>query len=306
MLATAQTLSVPSAHIDDAPSVQKVLAALSGLHGSDYEFHVGHWDHQTTLHAAPNRVSYYFLIETSQAGIQLQPGDLVRGPDPAGPYQHLDGEWANVSAAHAEALWPGDTIAVDGRQPGPVSVTGGARYFQVTAPATDYRAPRLAMLRYLADFPGGCAAYPGAFRREAIPPQRPVKDAPDRRGGNRVNQHTLDMRMDRTPTPIRHHHGPVAVGDGHFVNHSETAIVLPRAIYGLPAVDSDEDEADGGHILIYNRPDRDPGDTTIIPVRPGSIVVTPATLDHAAGHCFENCFAMLIAIPGFVSPYHFI
>ncbi|MEZ4709121.1 MAG: hypothetical protein R3A44_18080 [Caldilineaceae bacterium] len=302
MFATAQTQSVPVAHIDDAAAVQQVLAALSDLHGGDYEFHVGQWTGATTLRAASACVSYYFLIETTEASIQLQSGDLVRGPEPAGPYRPLDGEWASVSADHAEALWPGDTVTVDGRQPAPIMVTGHARYFQVTVAATDYRAPRLAMLRHLTDFPGGCAAYPGAFRREAIPPQRPAKEAPDPRGANRVNQHTLDMRMDRTPTPIRHHHGAVAVGDGQFVNHSETAIVLPRAVYGLPEVD----RPDEGHVLIYNRPAADANDTTVIPVRPGSIVVTPATLDHAAGHCFENCFAMLIAIPGFVSPYHFI
>lgn len=293
---------VPVAHIDDDACVQQLLSALTELHGSGYEFQVGQWNSKTTLRAAPDRVSYYFLIETEQTAIWLQPGDLVRGPAPAGPYNVLDGEWASVTAQHAEVLWPGDNITVDGREPAPVHVKGSARYFQVTARATAYRAPRLAMLRHLRDFPGGCAAYPGAFRREALPPQRPEKSAADQRGVNRVNQHTLDMRMDRTPTPIRHHHGPVAVGEGHFVNHSETAIVLPRAVYGLPEVDRPYE----GHVLIYNRPAADASDTTRIPVRPGSIVVTPATLDHAAGHCFENCFAMLIAIPGFVSPYHFI
>ncbi|MEZ4658782.1 MAG: cupin domain-containing protein [Caldilineaceae bacterium] len=71
--------------------------------------------------------------------------------------------------------------------------------------------------------------------------------------------------------------------------------MLPRAVYGLPEVD----RPDEGHVRIYNRPAADASDTTVIPVRPGSIVVTPATFDHAAGHCFENCFAMPHRYSGF-------
>jgi hypothetical protein len=183
-------------------------------------------------------------------------------------------------------------------------------------------------LRHLDDRPGGCAAYPGAFRREALPPVRPSLlpkhgqegevDA-DRRGPNRVNEHTLDMRIDRDPRPRPHHHGLVTTGAGNTnavssVNHSETALVLPRNCYALPPFglgeslsqgsDSEAGHSETGHVIIYRQPATDPTDTITVPVRPGSIVVTPATGDGVVGHCFENAFAMLVAIPGFVSPHH--
>jgi hypothetical protein len=196
-----------------------------------------------------------------------------------------------------EELWPGDVLCVDEAQP--LKVRGDLVSFHVESEASAYPLPTVAFLRHLSDRPGGCAAYPGAFRREALPPLRAAAGAADQRGANRVNEHTLDMRVDRTPGPQPHHHGPVAVGEGRVVNHSETALVLPRARYGLPAVD----EPETGRVLIYRRPTIDPSDTVVIPVRPGSIVVTPATVEGIAGHRFENAFAMLLAIPGFVSPH---
>ncbi|MEZ4658784.1 MAG: hypothetical protein R2911_14540 [Caldilineaceae bacterium] len=78
---TTQTLSVPVAHIDDDAAVQQVLSA-EDLHGGDYTFHIGQWNGETTLRAAPSRSELLLLIETTQASIQLQSGDLVRGPDP--------------------------------------------------------------------------------------------------------------------------------------------------------------------------------------------------------------------------------
>lgn len=108
--------------------------------------------------------------------------------------------------------------------------------------------------------------------------------------------------MDRTPPPTRHYHGPVRVDESTYVNHTETALVLPRAVYGLPEVG----DAEQGHVVIYRRPDEDPTDQVVIPVRPGSIVVTPATTTQIMGHAFENCLAMLVAIPGFVAPMSFI
>src|SRR5690606_4613468 len=112
----------------------------------------------------------------------------------------------------------------------------------------------------------------------------------------------LDMRIDRNPPPIHHYHGPVQIGEGELINHSETALVISRATYGLP----DVDQRDEGHVVIYRRPADDPSDKVVIPVRPGSMVVTLATPDNVMGHVFENCFAMLVAIPGFVSPYNLI
>jgi hypothetical protein len=287
---------IPIAHIDDPAAISALLTALRSLHGPPYEFAVGRWTGAVRLVAPLERTVYRFLIQTTAAAIQLRQGDLVRGPTPNGPYRAIDEALVEVTEDCVEALWPGDVVTATTE---PVMLTGSGVYFDVITEATDYLAPRAAFLRNLRDQPGGCAAYPGAFRREAIPPQRPAPDALDRRGVNRVNEHTLDMRMDRQPPPIRHYHGPIGLGTGVVVNHSEIALVLPRAVYGLPEVD----QVDEGHLLIYRRPAEDLNDTVIIPVRPGSIVVTPATPENTMGHCFENCFAMLVAIPGFVAPY---
>lgn len=293
-------LSVPVAHIDDPSALSRVLLALRELHGPTYEFAVGEWGGEVRLIAPPGAVLYRFLITTAGAMIHLQAGDYVRGPSLEIPSQPIDGTLAEVTIDCSEALWPGDVVTAGDQTP--VLLSGSGRYFEVTVEATPYCAPRAAFLRNLPDQPGGCAAYPGAFRREAIPPQRPAKDDLDQRGVNRINEHTLDMRIDRKPTPIRHYHGPIAVGEGELVNHSEIALVLPRAIYGLPEVT----QRDEGDLLIYRQPATEPTDIITIPVRPGSIVVTPATVETVLGHCFENCFAMLIAIPGFVAPYHMI
>ncbi|MEZ4673489.1 MAG: hypothetical protein R2932_04505 [Caldilineaceae bacterium] len=284
-----------------------MLTALLHLHGPTYEFAVGEWGAGAMI--APPGAIIYRLIETSGATVALQPDDYVRGPSINGPYQLIDTGTGKTIADHTADLWPGDVVTADDQSA--VTLTGSARYFEVTVEQTAYGAPRAAFLRNLPDQPGGCAAYPGAFRREAIPPQRPNRNAADQRGVNRINEHTLDMRIDRNPTPLRHFHGPItigknieknAVGEGDVVNHSEIAIVLSRALYGLPEV-ADRDE---GHVLIYQQPVRDKRDMVAIPVRPGSIVVTPATPDNTMGHCFENCFAMLVAIPGFVAPYNMI
>ena len=292
-------LSVPVAHIDDPSAISAVLTALRALHGPTYEFAVGEWGGDVRLIAPPGAVLYRFLLTTG-AMIHLQPGDYVRGPSVDIPCQPVDRTLAEVTIDCTEALWPGDVVTIGDQTP--VLLSGSGRYFEVTVEATAYCAPRAAFLRNLPDHPGGCAAYPGAFRREAIPPQRPLKEDLDQRGVNRINEHTLDMRIDRKPTPIRHYHGPIAVGEGEVVNHSEIALVLPRTVYGLPEVTT----TDEGQLLIYRQPATDPTDTVTIPVRPGSIVVTPAAVENVMGHCFENCFAMLIAIPGFVAPYHMI
>ena len=292
-------MTIPIAHIDDPDAISALLNALRTLHGPPYEFAVGRWAGTVRLVAPLGRTVYRFLIGTTNATLQLQQGDLVRGPSAVGPYRIIDEALAETREVTREALWPGDVVTATTE---PVTLTGSGVYFDVITETTDYPAPRAAFLRNLQDFPGGCAAYPGAFRREAIPPQRPAPDALDRRGVNRVNEHTLDMRIDRQPPPIRHYHGPVPLSNELVVNHSETAIVLPRAVYGLPEVD----QTDAGHVVIYRRPAEDPTDAVVIPVRPGSIVVTPATPAGTMGHFFENFFAMLVAIPGFVAPYQMI
>jgi hypothetical protein len=297
-----KTGEIPVAHIDEAESVSAVLEILQGLHGPAYEFAVGEWNGATWLEPQAGHTVYRFLIEAGEATVTLREGDRVRGPSPKGPYRRLNGVLAEVTAPHLEALWPGDAICVEGHPSEAMKLAGRGVYFEISTEQTSYRAPRLALLRHLSDQPGGCAAYPGAFRRETLPPERPAPEAEDRRGANRVNEHTLDMRFDRKPPPIRHYHGPVPIGKDQIVNHSETAIVLPRPVYDLPEV-----AASGqGHVVIYRNPAGDPVDRVVIPVRPGSIVVTPATTEQVMGHCFENAFAMLIAIPGFVAPYHLI
>ena len=305
MIQTVNTLDIPIAHIDDAPALEGLLAALRRLHGPDYAFAVRRWAGETHLQSQPGQVRYLFMIEVEAATVTLYPGDQVRGPNPAGAYRLLAGEFAISTGAQEEALWPGDTLTVDARATHTnegVIVSGAGCYFEVVTSETGYRNPRLAMLRHLADFPAGCAAYPGAFRREAIPPDRTSISASNPRGTNRVNQHTLDMRPDRTPGPSAHYHGPLFDAQGRVYNHSETAIVLPRAAYDLPAVEGNT----AGQIRLFLNPEArpaEPREEQLVPVRPGSIVVTPAATDYVVGHCFEDAFAMLVAIPGFIVPF---
>ena len=296
------TLNIPVAHVDDAASMDALFAALRALHGDEYEFALFAWDGLTTLRASSGKLTHAFVVRADDASVSLAPGELVRGPGAGGPYHAVTASTARVTRAHTVALWPGDVATVGPDADDGVALTGRGLAFTVTVAPSGYAAPRLALLRNLGDFPGGCAAYPGAFRREALPPDRSLSTPDDARGVNRVNEHTLDMRTDREPPPIRHHHGPVTAGAAGTVNHSETAIVLPRAVYGLPEP-ADETH---GHLVIYPDPAGEPGRRVVIPVRPGSIVVTPATAALSMGHCFENTFAMLVAIPGFVAPYHLI
>ena len=270
--------SIPIGHIDDPKSMERVITALRAAHGPEYDFALRRWQGMITFGSSPGRTRHFFVVEASQT-CQV---------------------WENL-AGLSSALWPGDVFCVNAGDE-PIRVEGEGVAFEVTTENSGYPAPRLVHLRDLTDHPGGCAAYPGAFRREALPPVRPAADAADRRGVNRVNEHTLDMRMDRTPPPIRHCHGPVAIGPGATVNHSETAIILPRSVYGLPAVD----QTDESHVVIYTRPLEEPSAQVVIPVRPGSVIVTPASNEQVMGHAFENAFAMLVAIPGFVAPYRML
>jgi hypothetical protein len=291
----------PIGHVDDPSSVAPLLEMLHGLHPG-YQFAVGSWDDTVSVDPVPGRVVHRFVVSARGAGIELQRGDRVRGAPAEGPYARGDDGLAEVTAAHREALWPGDVVCVSGDHRSAAVLHGSGTYFDVVSETTGYVAARLAMLRNLPDKPGGCAAYPGAFRREALPPRRPDASSVDQRGENRVNEHTLDMRFDREPPSIRHYHGPVRVGEDRVVNHSETAIVLSRSVYGLP----EPDAPDQGRVVIYRRPAEDTTDQVVVTVRPGTMILTPASTEHVMGHAFENCFAMLIAIPGFVAPYHFV
>lgn len=269
---------IPVGHIDDPGSMEKVLAALRMLHGPTYDFVLRRWHGMIAFGSQPGQIRHFFVIEAEQT-CQV--------------FSSLAGQPAPLWAGDVFCIGPGDE---------PIRVEGDGVALEVVTEASGYPAPRLVHLRTLADKPGGCAAYPGAFRREALPPVRPQEDSKDRRGVNRVNEHTLDMRYDRTPPPIRHYHGPILVGEDQLVNHSETAIVLSRAMYGLPPVNDNGE----GHVIIYTAPATDPAAQVRVPVRPGSVVVTPASRETVMGHAFENAFAILIAIPGFVAPYHIL
>jgi hypothetical protein len=288
------------AHVDDQPSLDRLLAALHEMHGPTYRFAVGRWDGTEMWQGHAGQAQFRFIVNAQGAAIAGDQGERIRGMPPSGPFAPVEAGTAFALATWQEPLWPGDVVCLE--PDAAVTVMGAGVYFEVTTELSGYSAPRVAFLRHLTDKPGGCAAYPGAFRREALPPVRAAAGASDLRGVNRVNEHTLDMRTDREPPPSRHHHGPVPIGSGEMVNHTETAIVLPRAVYGLPEIAGEAH----GRIRLYPRPDEDPAEMTEIPVQPGSIVVSPATPEGAAGHCFVNAFAMLVAIPGFVSPYRYI
>ncbi len=233
---TVARADVAVGHLDDAASVEEVLAALRQLHDERYEFAIERWDGERRIEAMPGTVVHLFVVTAENAHIRLYPGEQVRGPSAEGPYRRA-GEMGELMEGHSEELWPGDVVCVDATTADRTLLSGGGVYLKVVAEATAYPFPRLALLRNLPDQPGGCAAYEGAFRRQVLPPQEVPAEAANQRGNNRVNQHTLDMRPDRQPLPAPHCHGQVAVVDGVWVNHSETAIVLPRSAYNLPPVD---------------------------------------------------------------------
>lgn len=291
-----------AAHADDLEAAARVTGLLAQIHGAEYQFAVRAFRGATQFYPAPQRLVARFFLRTDDAAAVVYPGDLLRGPGADTRCRPADGDLHEITERSGEALWPGDTLCVDGRSRSMAAITGRGVYLEVSAPLTDYVAPRLTLLRNLPDRPGGCAAYPQAFRREALPPAATEAGAPDQRGSNRVNMHALDMRTDRAPPPSRHHHGPVPLDAHARAPHSETALILPRALYGLPPHAHRNAEC----VTLYPRPADDPAARVTVPVRPGSLVVSPATADWTVGHSFENAFAMLVAIPGFVSPYRYL
>ena len=300
MTDVAQAVDVAVAHIGDRAGTARIVELLTGLHGSEYEFAVRRVRGSATLYPVPGRLTACFLMEAQGAGLSLFPGDLVRRPDAGFPARTAADGLSEVTERHWHPVQAGDTVCIDDRARSMASLSGDLAWFEVSMPVTDYVAPRLVLLRNLKDKPGGCAAHVGAFRRESLPPVRPPDGKPDRRGVNRVNMHALDMRTDRDPPPSPHCHGPVAVDGTEFVNHSETALVLPRTLYGLPPHGADLPE----QVEMYPRVSEPDAEPVAVPVRPGSIVVTPGGRDRTMGHCFVNAFAMLVAIPGFVSPHY--
>lgn len=295
------SFEIPVAHIHDPDSITCLENAYRDVHNDEVAVTVGFWEGGTQLEAPSGKTAYRFVVEATDAHISLTPGDPVRGGQ-VGPYESTASGHRVVTASHHEAVWPGDAI-VTNDDLGPLELLGSGVYFEVIADSTDYPAPKLSLLRNLGDHPGGCAAYEEAFRRETLPPAPPDPASADRIGSNRVNEHTLDMRYDRQPPPSKHHHGPAVGPDGRVSNHTETAVVLARSVYGLPQVGS----TDEGHAVIFRDPlEKGTEDAFKIPLQPGSIVVTPSTPERLYGHSFENAFAMLVAIPGFVVPYELI
>ena len=292
---------IPTAHIDEPESIKQLENAYRDLHDDKVRVTVESWCGTTSLEPRTGRTTYRFVISSHNASIALQRGDTVRGGTPEYYEASVSGNDRAISK-HQEEVWPGDALTTNDHL-GPLELLGSGVYFEVDAESTDYPAPKVSLLRNLEDQPGGCAAYVQAFRRETLPPAPIEEDLRDRIGSNRVNEHTLDMRYDRRPGPSKHHHGTVVGANDQVFNHTETAIVLSRSTYGLPEVGSET----LGRALIYRDPaEKGTSDAFTVPVRPGSIVVTPSTPERLYGHCFENAFAMLVAIPGFVVPYELI
>ncbi len=300
MTSVGLAVDIAVAHIGDRKATARITELLTDLHGSEYEFAIRHVRGSATLYPVPGRLTACFLMEAQGAGLSMFQGDLVRCPDAGFPARAVGDDLSEVTERRWHPVQAGDTVCIDDRARSMANLSGDLAWFEVSMPVTDYVAPRLTLLRNLKDQPGGCAAHAGAFRREALPPVRPVAADLDQRGVNRINMHALDMRTDRDPPPSPHCHGPVAAGDAGFVNHSETALVLPRSLYGLPSHGAGLPEQVEMYPCIA-----DPlGEPAVVPVRPGSIVVTPGARGRTMGHCFVNAFAMLVAIPGFVSPHH--
>jgi hypothetical protein len=290
---------IPVAHIDDPESIRQLESAYRDLHDDLVRVTVGSWSGTTSLKSRPGRTAYRFVISAHNAGIELRSGDTVRGGI-SESYESSASGHSSAIVTHQEEIWPGDALTSND-QLGSLELVGSGVYFEVDTESTDYPAPKVSLLRNLGDHPGGCAAYDQAFRRETLPPAPIEEHSRDRIGSNRVNEHTLDMRHDRDPGPSRHHHGTVVGANGQVFTHTEAAIVLDRSTYGLPEVGSN------GRAVIFRDPvQKGTEDSFSIPIRPGSIVVTPSTPDRLYGHCFENAFAMLVAIPGFVAPYEMI
>lgn len=292
------TCEIPLGHVDNPDSIDRIRRAYAHLHDG-VTVDVGRWDGETLLPAPAERRAYRFAVRASGAQIELETGNLVRGGiGPAyGPGVH-----PCLAARHREDILPGDAFVAD-ETLGPTRLTGAGVYFEVVTEVTDYPAPNVSLLRNLGDCPGGCAPYDEAFRRETLPPTPVAPGGPDNVGSNRVNEHTLDMRVDRTPPPSQHHHGTVEGPGGRVLNHTETAIVIPREAYGRPPFEG----IGGSRAVIFRDPqEKGTADAFTVPLEPGSILVTPSTPDRLYGHRFENAFAMLVAVPGFVAPYELI
>ncbi len=190
----------PIAHIDDEDSLSALADQLRALHGPAYDFDLLRWDEATDLRAHPGRVTYAFVVRADDARIRLYPGDRVRGGMDADAYRKDADGLSLVTKHHLEPLWPGDVFTLGPDEETPLRLYGQGIAFRVVTEESGYAPPRLALLRNLVDKPGGCASYPGAFRREALPPDRTSITEGDARGTNRVNEHTLDMRIDRVST----------------------------------------------------------------------------------------------------------
>jgi len=295
------SFEIPVGHVDDAESIERLACAYSDLHDGRVSITVGNWEGDTTWRPAAGQTRYLFVVRSRKSRLSLDKGTAVRGGI-GDIYECHPDSHPRLHQNHAEELWPGDAIVLEDHAP-PAHVTGDGVYFEVATEPSGYPAPRLSLLRNLTDRAGGCAPYEGAFRRETLPPDPVPANAESQIGTNRVNEHTLDMRYDRQPLPTKHHHGTVTGPGSVTLSHTETAVVLSRHTYGLPPVGNSEE----GHAVLYRDPlEKGTQDAFRVPVRPGSIVVTPSTPDRLYGHCFENAFAMLVAIPGFVVPYEMI
>ena len=299
---STRTFEIPVGHVDDPDSIARISKAYIDLHEGRVEVAVRRWSGPTRLNPIGHRTTYRFVVSSEGATVSLQSGDQVRGGQSKDRYDFTDDGHPRAKSNFKEMVWPGVAL-MSSEELGPLLLDGTGVYFEIVTETTSYPAPKVSLLRNLSDHPGGCAPYDDAFRRETVPPAHLEPGSSDKVGANRVNEHTLDMRIDRHPPPTQHHHGSVVGADGCVWNHTETAVVLPRSVYGRPPLNDSEE----GHAVIFRDPlEKGTEDAFRVPLRPGSIVVTPSTTQRLYGHCFENAFAMLIAVPGFVAPYEMI
>ena len=84
---TVARADVAVGHLDDAASVEEVLAALRQLHDERYEFAMERWDGERRIEAMPGTVVHLFVVTAENAHIRLYPGEQVRGPSAEGPYR---------------------------------------------------------------------------------------------------------------------------------------------------------------------------------------------------------------------------
>ena len=85
MTATPYFDDPPVAQFDEPATLAALVQALRAIHGPTYDFAAGHWGGPTDLEPQRGRVRYRFVVAAADAGLDLHPGDWVRGAPGHGP-----------------------------------------------------------------------------------------------------------------------------------------------------------------------------------------------------------------------------